>query len=178
MRKIFFCAVILTACLCNLLAQDKDKRGPSTPEERQRAAAIAHKLEDSPLDKGLQPDREWAMRWIIEVPDVHVNICANALGEFMAKKSKYKFEGEIVSQMVLSSAAFVIEHPEQAADEHAQFLAAAQGALKAYESILKSKPEAKSKPLDALLEQQKGGKLPEVVQHSCSGNMQKSKIGD
>src|ERR1051326_2525122 len=59
MRKIlsFF---LLTAFLCSLAAQDK--RGASTPEERQRAAAIAHKLEEAPLDKNLQQEREWAMR--------------------------------------------------------------------------------------------------------------------
>lgn len=176
MLKTLFCFVVLAVSFCSLPAQSK--RGPSTPEERQRAAAIAHKLEDAPLDKSLQPDREWALRWIIEVPDVHVNICANALGDFVAKKSKYKFEGEIVSQMLLSSAAFVIEHPEQAGDDQAQFFAGAQGALKAYDSILKSKPDAHSKPLDGLLEQQKDGKLQEAVQHSCSGNTQKSKIGE
>ena len=174
MRKIlsFF---LLTAFLCSLAAQDK--RGASTPEERQRAAAIAHKLEEAPLDKNLQQEREWAMRWVIEVPDVHVNICANSLGDFLSKKSKYKYESEIVSQMLLSSAAFVIEHPDQAADEQGQYLAAAQGALKAYESILKSRPDAHSKPLDGLLQQQKNGKLQETVQHSCSGEMQKTKIG-
>jgi len=176
MPRFLLLLILLTGSLWNAAAQDK--RGPSTTEERQRAAAIAHKLEESPLDKSLQPDREWALRWVIEVPDVHVNICGKALSGFLSKKSKYKFESEIVTQMMLSSAAFVIEHPDQAADDQAQYLAGVQGTLKAYEAILKIKPDAKSKTLDELLQQQKDGKLQEAVQRNCSGEMQKTRVGE
>jgi hypothetical protein len=62
--------------------------------------------------------------------------------------------------------AFVIGHPDKAGDLNAQYVAGEQGALKAYNAILKSKPEAKSKGLDDLLEKQRQGKLVEFVREA------------
>jgi len=143
-------------------AQSAPQRGPSTPAERERAVAIAHKLEQAPLDKSLRPDREWAILWLIQVPDVHVKLCTNVLGDFT--KSKYKYSPEITTQLTLSSAAFVIEHPDKAGDAVAQYLAGVEGALNAYRAIIKEKPQAKSDALDELLQKQAQGTLVEFVQ--------------
>ena len=140
---------------------------PSTPEERERAATIAHKLETAPLDESLRPDREWLLKWIIQVPDIHVKLCTNVLGNFT--KSKYKYSPEIVGQLTFSEAAFAIEHPDQASDDVAQYAAGVEGVLKAYSAILKMKPDAKSKPLDELGEKQAQGKLVDFVREASKG---------
>jgi hypothetical protein len=71
-------------------------------------------------------------------------------------------------QLTFSSGAFVIEHPDQAKDVSAQYLASVEGALKAYESILKTKPDAKSNAMDLLLDKQKNGTLADYVRETSS----------
>ena len=163
-------------------AKTADKRGPSIPEERQRFVTIAHKLEQAPLDKNLYPERAWALRWLIEVPDVNVDVCTAPLGEFM--KSGYKYASVIEGQLAFSIGAFVIEHLGKPADDVAPLVAGVEGVLNAYKSILKSEPEAKSKALDNLLAKQREGKLAGFVREaskkgckqagdlvsSCTGN--------
>src|SRR5262249_35079023 len=70
MRKALW--VLLATLFLSMpgLGHGQAKRGPSTPEERTRFVAIAQKLEQSPLNAGLRPEREWALLWLIQVPDV------------------------------------------------------------------------------------------------------------
>jgi hypothetical protein len=164
MQKTFSILIgVLTLCLVTP-AQSAAQRGPSTAAERERAVSIAHKLEKAPLDKSLHPDREWALLWLIQVPDVHVKLCTSVLGDFM--NSKYKYASDIVGQLTLSSAAFVIEHPDQASDDLAQYMGGVEGVLKAYKSILREKPKAKSKALDDLLQKQSQGELAEFIREA------------
>ena len=155
--------LLAVVCLCSF-ACAQNQRGPSTPEERERFVTIAHKLEQAPLDTSLQKEREWALLWLIQVPDVHVKMCTAALGNFL--KSKYKYSSEITIQLTFSSGAFVIEHPDKADDDLAQYVAGAEGALKAYQAILAAHPDAKSKELDQLLEKQAQGQLTDFVRES------------
>ena len=172
MRKaLWSCLAVLT--LSALAApQNQPKRGPSTPEERTRFVALAQKLQQAPLDPELRPEVRWALRWLIEVPDLTVDLCTAPLGEFM--KRKYKYSPEIVTQLTFSSGQFIIEHPDQVKDTGAQYVAGVEGALKAYQAILKAKPDAKSKELDELLQKQSEGKLGEYVRGAaskgCKGN--------
>lgn len=147
------------------MAQSSGGRGPSTPEERSRFVAITHKLEANPLDRSLDGDRDWALRWLIEVPDVHTSLCSAVLGDFM-KEKKYKYSGEIMRQLTFSAATSTIENPSENNDVNAQYLAGVKGALAAYQSILKETPDAHSKSLDALLQQQSDGKLEDGVRES------------
>ena len=142
--------------------QNMPARGPSTPGERTRLVAIAHKLEAAPLDKSLTADREWALRWLIEVPDISVKLCAESVGKDFLR-TKYKYRPELTVQLTLSSAAFVIEHPDQAGDSGAVFIAGAEGMLKSYAAILRDEPEAKWKALDEAIDQQQQGHLAEFV---------------
>ena len=133
----------------------------STVEDRQRLVAIAHKLEAAPLDATLAPEREWALSWVIAVPDIHVKICVNLLSDL--RRPKYKYRAELSDQLLISSAAFVIEHPDQADDYRAQSIGGMESVLKAYSSITKAQPQATAKSLDALLAKQREGKLADAV---------------
>jgi hypothetical protein len=139
-------------------------QSPSTPEERARLVTVTHKLESNPLDASLRPEREWAFKWLTQVPDITVGICPSTLGDY----HKYKYSAEITTQLMLSGAEFVIQNPGKAKDQLAQYLASAEGALRAYSSILQQDPKAKSKALDEALQKQSEGKLRDYVEDAAN----------
>jgi hypothetical protein len=100
------------------------RRGPSTPEERARAVQMAKSLQADPLAPSLQGDREWLLKWLIEIPDISVKMCTTFLGDLGDSKSGYP--GAVIATMLASEAAFVIEHPEKANDVEAIYLAAGE----------------------------------------------------
>ena len=87
------------------------QRGPSTPEERSKAVKIAHDLEDDPLANDAKTRREWVIQWIVDIPDITVNVCFDYFGKLPDPPRGHSTE--IARQMVISSAAFMIEHPEE-----------------------------------------------------------------
>jgi hypothetical protein len=137
---------------------------PATAEPRQRVVAIAHKLEAMPLDQALFPEREWAKQWVVANPDVRIRTCLQLLPDL--RRPRYKFRGEILDQMMLSSAAFLIEHPDKAGDHLAENVGGLQGVLKAYSAIVKSNPDARALALDDLLEKQSRGQLVDFVRET------------
>jgi hypothetical protein len=140
---------------------EKPAEKHSTPEDRQRLVAIAHKLEASPLDPTLGPDRSWAVSWVVAAPDVPVRLCTTLLSDL--RRPKYKYRPELSSQLLISSAAFVIEHPDKSSDNVAQSLGGMEGVLKAYTAILKTDPQATAASLNEYLQKQKEGKLTEAI---------------
>jgi hypothetical protein len=147
--------LVLLFLTADVLAQQQ--RGPSTPEERARFVDIVNKIQANPLDSSLRSDREWALLWLIQVPDVHASVCPNVLGPFI--KSKYKYSSEIIGLLTFASGKFSIEHPDQSANKNAMYFAAVEDTLAGYEAILRQKPNAHSKPLDDLLQQKNNGTL-------------------
>lgn len=156
--------LLLFSVICTA-EQKQEQRGPSTAEERVRFVSIAHKFEANPLDPALAKDREWAILWLIQVPDISTKMCTDVLGKAY-NKEKYLHAPEITAQMLLSSGAFIIENPDKAKDDKAQYIAGVEGVLKAYQSILREEPEAKSIALNELMQKQSEGKLVEFVRDS------------
>ena len=169
MRKAGLISLMLFSLAVVSFAQDEAKRTPSTKEERQRFLALTRKLEQNPLDKSLYAEKTWAKKWLEDIPDINVNICAPILfgRDFLAEQ--YKYTPQLSYQATFGSAVYLIEHPEKAGDTDAQFVAGAESALKAYSSIVKTDAQAKSKALEALLEKQKEGKLAEFVRNASKG---------
>jgi hypothetical protein len=147
-----------------LLAAAVQVRDPATAEPRQRVVAIAHKLEATPLDQTLFPEREWAKQWVLENPDVRIRMCMQLLPDL--RRPRYKFRLEIVDQMMLSSAAFLIEHPDKSGDHLAENVGGLQGVLKAYSAIVKSNPDARVQALDEMLEKEPRGQLVEFARET------------
>jgi hypothetical protein len=136
-------------------------RGPSTAEERTRAVKIAHELESDPLAKDAKDNREWVIQWIIDIPDITVTVCNDYFGQ-LPKVTRGHIR-EIVNQMVISSAAFMIEHPDKAKDDQAVATAGLLGALKVYQSILKQDPDARWPYVDKVVQMRDQGKLDDFV---------------
>jgi len=134
----------------------------STAEDRQRVVTIARKLEATPLDPKLGPEREWAVQWVFSSPDVHVHLCTTLLSDL--RRPRYKYKAELGSQLLISIAAFLIEHPEKSSDNLAKSVAGMESVLKAYTAILKTDPQATAPSLDEYLQKEKEGKLAEAVQ--------------
>jgi hypothetical protein len=155
---------LLATCLVCAATVNSFAQNPSTPEERARLTSLAQKLENSPLDPSLRPEREWAIKWLIEVPDIHVSMCPTILGDY----HKYKYSPEITTQLMLAGARFSIENPDKAKDQVAQYMAGAESALKAYSAILQQDPKAKSKALDDDLQKKSQGKLKEYIEDAVA----------
>jgi hypothetical protein len=149
--------VVRTVCA----RQQQQKRGPSTSEERTRAVKVAHELEEDPLAKEAKDNREWVIQWIVDIPDITVNVCFDYFGKMPNPPRGHS--KEIVRQMIISSAAFMIEHPDKAKDEQAVVTAGLLGSLKAYQSIVKHEPDARWPYVDKIVQMRDQGKLDEFV---------------
>jgi len=69
--------VALLSCATQAFAQTN---AHSSPEDRRRFVSIVQSLERAPLNPSLQHDREWAIRWLVEAPDVSASACSDPLG--------------------------------------------------------------------------------------------------
>jgi hypothetical protein len=141
--------------------QEPQKRGPSTAEERARAVKVAHELEVDPLAKDAKDNRDWVIQWIVDIPDITVNVCFDYFGKMPNPPRGHS--KEIVRQMIISSAAFIIEHPDKAKDEQAVATAGLLGALKTYQAILKGEPDARWPYVDKIIQMRDQGKLDDFV---------------
>jgi len=137
------------------------QRGPSTPEERARAVQTAKSLQSDPLASNVQPDREWLLKWLIEVPDISVKMCTTFLGDLGDSKSGYP--GAIIATLLASEAAFVIEHPDKAKDVEVTYFAGVDGALHSYEAIRLKDASYRLAHLDDLIQKRDQGKLSDYV---------------
>jgi hypothetical protein len=84
------------------------------------------------------------------------------------KSTDKNYGSEIFNQTMFSSAAFVIEHPDQANDRIAANLAGVEGALKVYEAVVTTKPKAKSAFYDGLLDKQNKGELRAFIEEATN----------
>lgn len=163
--RIFARAVLplSIALMFSLSAFAQNKRGPATSEERATAVKAARLLETDPFNKDAKKVREWFTLWLIEVPDISVELCVGYLKPLYDAKSK-NYSTEIATQMMFSSAAFIVEHRDQPQDQVAVNLAGIEGALKTYEAIVKEKPKAKWDFLDGLIAKRDKSELRTYVE--------------
>lgn len=137
------------------------ERGPSTPEERKKAVELVESLETDPLGPGAQEARRWLTTWTIEIPDISVKVCTELVGPALGKK--YHYSAEVGLQPMYSATRFAIEHPDKATDDIAMYLAGTEGALRVYEVLLKTKPDAKLPFFDDLIAKRDRGELLDFV---------------
>ena len=165
--KMLLCVTLVLASGFFANPAVAQERGPSTAAERKRAVEIATLLENDPLNKDQKALSRELLLWLISVPDISVTMCTNVLGDY--SKIKGDYAPTITAQLTFSEAKFIIEHPDQAGDEHQIYLAGVEGVLKTYQNIKKAKPKVKIEPLEQLLVKQQAGELPEFVRGAMSG---------
>jgi hypothetical protein len=136
-------------------------RGPSTPEERKLALDYAQDFLANPLGPNAAKEREWVIKWAIEVPDVHVSVCL--LLDKQPKGDKQD-ANSIFAAMVLAQTAYAIQNPDAKSDSQEAYLAGVNGALHVYELLLKDKPKDRQPYLDDLLQKRDANSLAQFVQ--------------
>jgi hypothetical protein len=138
-------------------------RGPSTADERKRAAELTRKLERQPLARSSNQERSWLLQFIVEAPDFEVKGCSGPL-DVLAKEEEGPYARILYVQSIFGMAAFMFENPKKAEDWAGIQTAGIESTLKAYESILKADPDARWKQLDRLEAARGKGKLRALVE--------------
>jgi hypothetical protein len=164
------CAAITCGMLClssisSVAAQEK--HAPSTPEERKQALEFIQDFESDPLGPRSLQEREWLIKWVIEVPDVHVSLCT--ILDKLPKGDK-KDSASIFAGMVMAQTAFVLQNPDKQADTLAQYQAGVEGALKVYELLLKANPKDRQPYLDDLIQVRAAGTLGDFVKQRAAAS--------
>jgi hypothetical protein len=167
MSRIKVSVLVFVLLALSATAQD---RGPSTEKERAQAVRLTRALENDPLNPQSSNARMWLTTWLVSVPDITVSLCGEFVKPLTGTKKNYS--SEIFAQSLFSSAAFVIEHPDQKDDQEATYLAGLEGSLRMYESIRKAKPKVSWPILDELIVKRDAGQLAEYVREKmpkCKG---------
>lgn len=165
-RRLIAALALTIALACGLMPASAAGQA-SSAEDRRRFVSIARQLEEAPLDPRLATERQWALNWLIEAPDVSVTMCADLWSGLL--NENYPHGGEILVQSTLSMAAALIERPGIANDPIAQQMAGAEGALRAYGAVLRNRPQAHSASLDAMVLAQSRGQLRDSVSRAWPG---------
>src|SRR5271154_2766782 len=109
--------MLVSLSLLSFSVTAQQKRGPSTPKERERFVRYSEGIVANPLSDSLKDERSWATVFLIEVPDISLKICrANA--PWLADKS-YKYSAELTAVSMAAMGAFIIQHPDEAKNEAA-----------------------------------------------------------
>ena len=163
-------ALVGCALLAAPVAATAADRGPSTPEERKQALEYIQDFEANPLGPHAVEEREWVLRWIIEVPDIHVSVCTilDKLPKGDKKDASTVFIAETFSQT-----AFLIQNPDKQDDRLAEYQAGVEGALRVYEVLLKANPKDRQPFLDDLIERREAGTLAQFVKERAEAACKK-----
>jgi hypothetical protein len=140
-------------------------RGPSTPEERKQALTYIEDYLSDPLSAHNTDEREWVLKWVIEVPDVHVKVCM--ILDQLPKGNK-KHGADIFSGEVLAQTAYVLEHPMNTDDLNAQLEAGVEGALRVYAAVVKANEKDRQPFLDDLMKRRDEGTLNDFVKERAT----------
>jgi hypothetical membrane protein len=154
-------AIISLILLCALHNHCTFGRGLSTSEERAKAIKIARSLEQNPLAKDAPANRQWLLNWIIEIPDIRFKSCVGMLTPGVG--NQYRYSTEVNQQIIFSAAAFRLEHPDNLRNDIGAYIAGVEGALRVYEMLNKSVPDAKLAFLDDLVAKRDRGELADNV---------------
>ena len=165
---------VIGLCLLSVLQiQCTLGRGLSTPEERANAINIARSLERDPLAKDAAANRQWLLNWIIEVPDIRFKSCAGLLSPGVG--DQYRYSAQVNQQIIFSAAAFKLEHPDHLRNDNGAYIAGVEGALRVYEILMKSVPDAQLAFLDDLIAKRDRVELADHVANLAKEKCKRSK---
>jgi hypothetical protein len=142
-------------------------RGPATPEEIAHVEQIAATADKDPVAAMTSADGRWFQKWTYEVPDYNFGPDKAAFW-LMNGAAKGEFKRVVVFQHAVSTAAYQVKHriqdPAKSPESlDATTVAGLEGVLRAYESMLATRPAIRSPELDAALAARDKGTLPQFV---------------
>lgn len=167
--RLIISLVILTLAVHAGFAQNGKS---SKPEDKAAFVKGTHFLEQDPFNKKAKEISKSLLVFIIEAPDVSVNLCTDFLTPI---GKKYRYSPETTGQFTFGMGAFIIEHPDKANDAKAVFQGGLESVSKMYKAMLKQKADAKNEFLDSLVEKRNKGEVGQIVDDILSKGGCKSK---
>ena len=141
---------------------------PGGVETGADAVSAAQRLEEQPLGRAAKRLRLALKEWLFGTPEVTVPYCRVLISPLILD---FRYGDLLADQVLFSSAALMIDHPELASGDRAIYVAGISGALEAYRSIVRQKPKLRDSRLDGLLRLYDEGRLERFVEDgmvSCS----------
>jgi len=126
-------------------------RGPSTPEERQKALKLVKVTETEPWSDAARDARTWLFKFLEEVPDITVKQCLALLGP---PQDRAGVPEDLQKQILFSGLGYMLEHPDVPGGNTQTLVAALEGTLRAYQAG-RAHGSPKVEKLDTILEIQK-----------------------
>lgn len=105
-------------------------------------------LEANPLASDAEGARRDLAAWVMDSPDVTVTVCERVVGPLMHSRSRY--HDLLAMQFMLSSAAYAVEHPDQASDLARMTAGGLEGILATYAAL---KAQQGDQAADPVMEQ-------------------------
>lgn len=156
MRILWMLVASLVLAACASGGQDGARTAPAGTQKSDIVEQV-RSLEADPLQAGAAQLRQRLMRYFADAPDITITVCSGVLDPL--SDSRRNYGNEIFVQQIFSSGAFLIENPGLARDQAAVHAAGVAGALRMYESILRTRPDARSPLLDQLVQLRERGEL-------------------
>ncbi|MGC2111308.1 MAG: hypothetical protein WA655_17470 [Candidatus Korobacteraceae bacterium] len=154
-------AVLFVLVTAASLPSAAKMRGPSSMTDRDRVLDYTRSLEEHPLAKDSLEKRMWLAEWIVQAPDLNVDVCCKELQSLDEVNNTYSQQLRV--QAMYSQAAFQLQHPD-VKDTATLQAAGLAGTLRAYRAIQRFDPTAKYPLLDDLISLEKKGRLQQYVQ--------------
>ena len=144
-----------------------ESRGPSTPEENARVVALAQLSDKDPIAAMTSAEGRWFEKWVEDVPDYMIGPDKAAFWG-MSTAAKGDMKRVLRFHHGVSVAAFQVKNhildPEaNPAHVEAKTMAAMEGLLRAYESLLAKRPENRSEPMDQAIAARDKGTLADFI---------------
>jgi TonB family protein len=128
-----------------------------TPQrtELSKVVETARLLEEDPLGKGSKRATEWFNDWLKQTTLRRMPDCSG----FFEVEGENEYSHQLSLQFKISSAAFMIEHEQEALVPNARMLAGIVGMVKAYTRILQTNPKIRSPFLDSVVAMQNNNEI-------------------
>jgi len=165
MKKL---TILFALLICVGLTAQTGYGQNSNQDDKETLIKAARFLEAKPFDKDAKRIRGWAISYVIQTKDVSVIVCGGDLTKAALEK-KNKYGSEFVGQYTIGMAAFKLENPDKKDDENAAQLAGIESMIRAYETMLKEKSNAKFAGMDELVSKRDRGELKAIVDAADCG---------
>jgi len=152
MRLLFMLSALLLAVFTG-----SARAASFTATEHARVVEYTAFLESHPFDDRAPAMRSWLLSWENKSTDTVDVVCEKVLAPLPSKDVAYS--GELLAQFIFGSAANQLINPASKGQFALNQLAGMRSLLRAYASILQSKPDAHNPRLDELSRQEAAGTL-------------------
>jgi hypothetical protein len=161
-RPFALLAVVLLVFVTN--AVGAGRLTPTSEKERKKVVELATKLEDDPLSKKAKGWRKEVLTIIGNAPDLRVEPCRALLGDLLLTK---RLEAQqLYVQLEISTAKYLVEHPEAASDRERALAGGLEGVLRTYDAMHHKNPSLTIPSVDELVERQARDGLDEYVRET------------